>query len=90
MLRSILGKILPQGHEGYAARYGDLTSPLLRFPGLPKSILLPQNAGWDVANYLPMYVCDRQGGTFFSMTEGNVAHFGATYAIDSTSLVDIK
>ncbi|KAM3579667.1 hypothetical protein VKS41_007754 [Umbelopsis sp. WA50703] len=35
--------------------YSDLVSPLPRFPGLPKSILLPQHEGWNVANYSPLF-----------------------------------
>ncbi|KAG2176178.1 hypothetical protein INT43_005411 [Umbelopsis isabellina] len=47
---------LPQGEFGEVVGYGDLVSPLPRFPGLPQSILLTQHEGWSVANYSPIYI----------------------------------
>lgn len=59
---------LPQGQLGKMVGYGDLVSPLPRFPGLPKSILLPQYEGWDVANYCPVYFSSIRAPLHFPMT----------------------
>jgi hypothetical protein len=62
--------------------YSNLVSPLPRFPGLPKSVLLPQHKGWNVANYSPVYISN-QREPCFPLTASDHIRTGAKFQWDS-------
>jgi len=62
--------------DGNANGYSNLVSPLPRYPGLPKSILLPQHEGWNVANYSPVYI-SKEREPIFRKIGASLLSFGA-------------